>query len=114
MQFNQNIDLGTLARVNRTCFRFWKSGENRNRALVEQIQIARQRIRSGELVGTIGENTREDISSISRNTLTTTDVSIRNILVSSGNETFMRSKEIEFFASALKPKQDITNFLMER
>ena len=64
-------------------------------------------------VGTIGGNTREDISSISRNTLTTTDVSIRNILVSSGNETFMRSRNTEFFALIKTKKQDITNFLME-
>ena len=106
VQFNQNIDLGTLARLNRTTLDFGRVARA-NQALVAEVEAAQQNL--GEL--TIGDTTREDISSVSRNTLVTTDVSIRNILVSSGNETFMRSRNTEFFASALKPKTRYYQFL---
>ena len=106
VQFNQNIDLGTLARLNRTSLDFGRVARI-NREAVAAARAAQQRV--GEL--TVGGTTREDISSVSRNTLTTTDVSIRNILVSSGNETFMRSRNTEFFASALKPKTRYYQFL---
>ena len=106
VQFNQNIDLGTLARLNRTSLDFGRVAMA-DRAAVAAFEAAQENI--GQI--TAGDTTREDISSVSRNTLVTTDVSIRNILVSSGNETFMRSRNTEFFASALRPKTRYYQFL---
>ena len=101
VELNQNIDLGVVS-TQTTNIDLRDLPFNQNREL----------IRRGE--GTFTTSTRTDVSSNARNSFTTTDVAIRNVLVSSGNETFMRSRNTEFFASSLKPKTRYYHFLDSR
>ncbi len=98
VSLNQNIDLGVVS-TNTTEIDL---RGNFNRALQ----------RRG--TGTFTESTRTDVSSTARTSFESTDVSIRNVLVSSGNETFMRSRNTEFFASSLRPKTRYYHFLDSR
>ena len=50
---------------------------------------------------------------ITENAFSVDDVNTRNQLVSSGSESFMRSRNTEFVVSNLKPLQDIISSLME-
>ena len=52
-----------------------------------------------------------NINQTTRNTFTTTDVSVRNVLISSDVDSFMRSRNTEFVASNLKPKTRYYHFL---
>ena len=52
-----------------------------------------------------------NLNETTRSTFTTTDVSIRNILISSERDSFMRSRNTEFVASNLKPKTRYYHFL---
>ena len=52
-----------------------------------------------------------NISQTTRNSFTTTDVSVRNVLISSDVDSFMRSRNTEFVASNLKPKTRYYHFL---
>ena len=78
-----------------------------------------RRVANGRMAGaTVTETTQsfgrtrnENISSTARNTFTTTDVSIRNVLISSDRDSFMRSRNTEFVASNLKPKTRYYHFL---
>jgi hypothetical protein len=47
----------------------------------------------------------------SSNTVSNTDTTIRNVLISSSNESFMRSRNIQFSASNLKPSTQFYQFL---
>ena len=71
-----------------------------------------RRVADGSRRGTTSTTTRiragrqrdVNISQTTRNTFTTTDVSVRNVLISSDVDSFMRSRNTEFVASNLKPK----------
>ena len=101
VNLNQNIDLSrfNFADVNR---------RNVNR-----------RVASSSRRGTTSTTTRiraggqrdVNINQTTRNTFTTTDVSVRNVLISSDVDSFMRSRNTEFVASNLKPKTRYYHFL---
>ena len=101
VDLNQNIDLSSF-----------------NFADVNRRNINR-RIPDGRRRGTTTTSTRVragrqrdvNINQTTRNTFTTTDVSVRNVLISSDVDSFMRSRNTEFVASNLKPKTRYYHFL---
>ena len=101
INLNNNIDLSefNFADINR---------RNINR------RVANGRMRGATVTETrqsFGERRNENINQTTRSTFTTTDVSIRNVLISSDTDSFMRSRNTEFVASNLKPKTQYYHFL---
>ena len=98
INLDQNIDLSgfDFTRINRT-------GQTNARSNPGQTRV-RRRI-------SFGDRQRENLSETTRSSFTTTDVSIRNQLISSERDSFMRSRNTEFVASNLKPKTQYYHFL---
>ena len=98
VNLNQNLDLSrfTFTRINQT-------GETDRARQGGDIRV--------DTEISVGRRTRENLTETSRSSFTTTDVSIRNQLISSDNESFMRSRNTEFVASNLKPKTQYYHFL---
>ena len=66
---------------------------------------------TSESSSTATSTTSNTTQSIDYDTTSNTDTTIRNILVSSSNETFMRSRNTQFSASNLKPGTQFYQFL---
>ncbi len=99
VNLNNNIDLSE--------FNFAQIGNVRNRTNRRRgsgTDNTTTRIRTGN-------TTNVNVNDTTRSTFTTTDVSIRNILISSERDSFMRSRNTEFVASNLKPKTRYYHFL---
>ena len=101
VDLNQNIDLSSFnfADVNR---------RNINRRVADG---SRRGTTSTTTSIRAGRQRDVNISQTTRNTFTTTDVSVRNVLISSDVDSFMRSRNTEFVASNLKPKTQYYHFL---
>ena len=101
VNLNNNIDLSefNFAQINRN---------NINRRVADG---RRQGTTQTSTQINIGGQRDENINQTTRSTFTTTDVSIRNVLISSDRDSFMRSRNTEFVASNLKPKTRYYHFL---
>ena len=101
VNLNQNIDLSS--------FNF----ADINRREINRRQANSRRAGSTSTTTRIRAGGERDvnISQTTRNSFTTTDVSVRNVLISSDIDSFMRSRNTEFVASNLKPKTRYYHFL---
>ena len=101
VNLDQNIDLSqfNFADVNfRNTTRRVPNGSRRGQ------RVTRTRVNEGR--------TRDfNVNETDRASFTTTDVSIRNVLISSDVDSYMRSRNTEFVASNLKPKTRYYHFL---
>ena len=102
VDLNQNID---LSRFNFTDINF----RNRTRRVPDGSRRGTTETRFGGI--NQGRNRQVDINETSRASFTTTDVSVRNVLISSDVDSYMRSRNTEFVASNLKPKTRYYHFL---
>ena len=101
VNLDQNID---LSRFNFTDVNFRNSTRRVPNGSRRGERVTRTRVNEGR--------TRDfNVNETDRASFTTTDVSIRNVLISSDVDSYMRSRNTEFVASNLKPKTRYYHFL---
>ena len=109
-----SVDLAPINTETSETVRLRRARGRRNITLTNPVRIGRRRFASTD-VSTASDTETNTTSSTSTSesfeTVSNTDTSIRNVLISSSKESFMRSRNIQFSASNLKPSTQFYQFL---